>query len=604
MPEAAPSGADRATPQELIEVSRRLARHSFEVLSRQACPGNGTDGKRVDLPDPLGLNGAWTRFYAGMLANPARMAGAQMNLWLDYIALTQKATHRLLGLDAEPVITPAGDDRRFRDAAWNEHALFDLIKQSYLLTARAWMQLVADADHLDEHTRGKLEFATQQIVDALAPSNFAATNPEVWRATIESGGKNLLDGLNNLLDDLEESDGNLNVRMTDLAAFEVGKNIAVTPGKVIYQNELMQLIQYAPTTEQVHRRPLLIIPPWMNKFYVLDLRPGNSYVQWLVDQGHTVFIISWVNPGKRLGDKSFEDYMREGILAALDAVERTTGEREVNAVGYCLGGILLAGTMAWLTAKGEHGRVKSATYLTTMVDFSDVGDIRLFIDEASLESLEAKIKEVGYLDGRSVADTFRAIRANDLLWSFFVNAYLLGKSVQAFDILYWNADSTNMPAAMHTFFMRHMYLDNRMREPGGITLEGVPVDVTQVETPSYILSTREDHIAPWKTSYETTQLFKGPVKFVLGASGHIAGVVNPPQKEKYGYWTNSKNPPSVDAWLDGATEHKGSWWPDWQRWVRRHLGGKVSARIPGEGGLPAIEDAPGTYVLKRIEDVD
>ncbi len=597
------SDAERPSPHELLETSQRVAQRSLKLLARRTCT-NGSDSGRVDLPDPLGLNQAWSRFYAGMLTNPAKMAEAQMSLWVDYVALTQQAVQRLLGLDAEPLISPERGDRRFRDAAWEENALFNLIKQSYLLTARAWMQLVADADHLDERTRGKLEFATQQMVDALAPSNFAATNPEVWRATIESGGKNLLDGLNNLLDDLEKSDGQLDVQMSDLEAFEVGENLAVTPGKVVFQNELMQLIQYAPTTEEVHRRPLLVIPPWMNKYYVLDLRPGNSFIQWLVDQGHTVFIISWVNPGRSLATKSFEDYMHQGILAAADAVQEATGEPEVNAMGYCLGGILLAGTMAYLTAKGEQGRIKSATYLTTMVDFSDVGDITLFIDEEGLAELEARIHEVGYLDGRSVADTFRAIRANDLLWSFFVNAYLLGKSAQAFDILYWNSDSTNMPAAMHTFFMRNMYLDNRMREPGGITLSGVPIDVTKVETPAYILSTREDHIAPWKTTYETTQLFSGPVKFVLGASGHIAGVINPPQRQKYGYWTSSKKPADPEAWLAGAAEHKGSWWPDWQRWIRRYVGGKVPARIPGAGGLAPIEDAPGSYVRKRIEDVD
>ena len=379
-------------------------------------------------------------------------------------------------------------------------------------------------------------------------------------------------------------------------AFKVGETIAVTSGKVVFQNDLMQLVQYAPATSAVRRRPLLLVPPWMNKFYVMDLRPGNSMVEWLVGRGHTVFIISWVNPDASFADKGFDDYMLEGPLAAIEAIERATGEREVNAVGYCLGGILLSALSAWLRARGDT-RLASTTYLATMVDFSDVGPVGVFIDEEGLPALESAIMDRGYLSGQQVADTWRSVRANDLLWSFWVNSYLLGKEPPALDLLFWNCDPTNMPAAMHTFFMRNMYVGNRLREPGGLTLAGEAIDVTRITTPSYVLSTAEDHIAPWKTTYATTQLFAGPVEFVLGASGHIAGVINPPARKKYGYRTGSENPASPEAWLAASLAHGGSWWPHWDRWLEPFGGGEVPARAPGEGGLPAIEDAPGSYVM-------
>ena len=421
-------------------------------------------------------------------------------------------------------------------------------------------------------------------------------------ATLSSGGGNLLVGLENLLDDLERSQGQWEVSTTDHDAFEVGENLATTPGKVVFQNELLQLIQYAPATSKVTRRPLLIIPPWMNKYYIIDLQPKNSMVRWLREHGQTVFMVSWKNPGPDMADYGFEDYMLKGPLAALDAIEQATGERHVNAVGYCLGGILLSATAAYLQAKGDD-RIASGSYLTTMVDFEEVGEISLFIDEGSLDELEAHINAQGLLDGRNVAATWRVLRANDLIWSFYVNSYLLGNSPRPFDILYWNADSTNMPAAMHTFFIRNMYVHNRLRDAGGIVLDGVPIDMSKVTAPAYILSTSEDHIAPWRTTYATTGLFSGPVRFVLGASGHIAGVINPPDRNKYSYWTNTRHPEDPDAWLAKATEHEGSWWPDWLRWLKRHGDGSVPARTPGDGKLKPLEDAPGAYVKEHIDDV-
>lgn len=401
-----------------------------------------------------------------------------------------------------------------------------------------------------------------------------------------------------MLDDLERGQGKLAIRMTDLDAFKLGENIAVTPGKVVYQNDLMQLIQYAPTTDEVARRPLLIIPPWINKYYILDLRPDNSFIRWAVDQGMTVFVVSWVNPDEALATRSFEDYMDLGPLAALDAMEQATGQKEANVIGYCLGGTLLASTLAYMKASNDS-RIKSATYFTTMVDFADAGELSVFIDEEQLAALEAKMNERGYLEGSEMATTFNMLRANDLIWSFVVNNYLLGKDPFPFDLLYWNSDSTRMPAAMHSFYLRSMYQDNKLVEPGGITLKGVPIDLTTVETPTFILSTREDHIAPWTSTYAATQIYKAPVRFCLSASGHIAGVVNPPSAEKYCYWTNTKTPSDPEAWLRGAKKHDGSWWPEWQRWVSRHSGGKVPARAPGDGKLKPVEDAPGSYVAVR-----
>src|SRR6202012_2558316 len=482
-------------------------------------------------------------------------------------------------------------DRRFKDAAWQESTLFDYIKQSYLLTAR-WLQAtVKQVDGLDDHTARKIDFYTRQFVDAMAPSNFVLTNPEVLRATIDSGGENLVNGLKHVLEDLERGKGKLMIRMTDFEAFKVGGNIAVTPGKVVYQNDLMQLIQYVPTTEKAHRRPLLIIPPWINKYYILDLRPDNSFVKGAESQGHTVFVISWVNPNEQLARKTFEDYMLEGPLAALDAMEAATGEREANVIGYCLGGTLLASPLAYMAVKGDD-RFKRATYFVTMTDFSEAGGRSVFIDEEQLTSLEERMKEHGFLEGSDMATTFNMLRANDLIWSFVVNNYLLGNDPFPFDLLYWNADSTRMPARMHSFYLRKMYQENLLSKPGGIELAGVPIDLRKIKVPAYFLSTREDHIAPWKSTYKGTQSLGGSKRFVLAASGHIAGVVNPPEGGKYSHWINEALPPDPDDWFKGATEIAGSWWPDWHRWVSAQAKEHVPARVPGDGKLKPIEDAP------------
>ena len=591
---ASPQSGDAELARNLADIAERSQRLVADFLARQ--PAN----KGIGLGDPAAIGAAFFELTARMMAEPAKLIQAQMALWNDYLTLWQRTAERMMGKPADPVIEAAPDDRRFRDREWSDNAVFDYIKQSYLLAARYIQGAVKETGGLDEQTGRKVDFYTRQFVDAMAPSNYVLTNPEVLRATVDSRGENLISGLKNLLDDLERGKGRLAISMTDMAAFKLGENVATTPGKVVYQNDLIQLIQYAPTTATVKRRPLLIIPPWINKFYILDLRPQNSFIRWAVDQGHTVFVISWVNPGQTLSGKSFDDYMKEGPLAALDAMEQATGEKAANVIGYCLGGTLLSATLAYMTAKRDR-RVKSATYFVTMVDFAEAGELSVFIDEEQIHALEERMEKKGYLEARDMHTTFNMLRANDLIWSFVVNNYLLGKSPLPFDLLYWNADSTRMPAAMHSFYLRKMYQENLLAKPGGITLDGVKIDLRKVKTPAFILSTREDHIAPWRSTYSATQIYTGPVKFVLSASGHIAGVVNPPGS-KYGHWRNDDNPPSPDDWLATATHHDSSWWPFWEEWVSQYAGGEVPARQPGDGKLNPIEDAPGSYVKVRAED--
>ena len=577
----------------MTNIAERSQRIVTEFLTRQASDSS------LGMADPLNIGEAFFQMTAKLMADPAKLMEAQMSLWQDYFSLWQNTARRLLGEDTRPLVEADKGDRRFKDELWEQNEVFDFIKQSYLLTSR-WVQgVVNNVDGLDQQTAKKVDFSTRQFIDAMAPSNFLATNPEVLRATVESGGENLLKGLNHLLEDLERGKGKLSIRMTDLDAFKIGENIASTPGKVVYRNDLIELIQYTPTTETVNKVPLMIIPPWINKYYILDLRPKNSFIRWAVAQGHTVFVLSWVNPDENLAKKSFEDYMREGPLEALEQIRIATGERQVNAIGYCLGGTLLSSTLAYMAAKGDD-RILSATFFTTMTDFTEAGELSVFIDEAQLQSLEERMNKSGYLDGSEMAGTFNMLRANDLIWSFVVNNYLLGKEPFPFDLLYWNSDSTRMPAAMHSFYLRNMYLDNKLAKPGGITLAGEPIDLRKVKIPTYLISTREDHIAPWKSTFAATKLYSGPVKFVLSASGHIAGVVNPPEAGKYCYWTNAKKVKDPEAWLQGATQHEGSWWPDWNEWTAKTAGPKVPARIPGEGGLPALEDAPGSYVKVRV----
>jgi polyhydroxyalkanoate synthase len=591
---AAPAYDPVALAESLASAAEKSARLMSDFVARNA-------ERRPLITDELGLGQAFMELAARMLANPARLAEAQMNLWWDYMGLWQRSMLRMLGTPAEPLAEPGKADKRFRHEAWQEHFLFDYIKQSYLITARWLHDQVASVEGLPEQARKKVDFFTRQYIDAMAPSNFALTNPEVLKETIASGGQNLVRGLNNLLDDIERGNGQLRISMTDSTAFELGVNIATTPGKVVHQTELMQLIQYEPATRKQWQRPLLIVPPWINKYYILDLREKNSFIRWAVNEGMTVFVVSWVNPDEKLAHKDFEDYLTEGTLAALDAVEQATGEPDVNLVGYCLGGTLAAATLGWLAAKKRQKRVASATFLTSLIDFTAPGELEVFIDEDQVSSLERRMNERGFLEGSEMANTFNLLRANDLIWSFVINNYLLGRDPFPFDLLHWNCDSTRMPAAMHSYYLRNMYMANKLREPGALTLAGAAIDLSKVNVPSYFVSAIEDHIAPWKTTYAGPGILGGDSRFVLSGSGHIAGIVNPPAANKYGYWTNTSLPASADEWLGGATQHAGSWWSDWRQWIGPYLGKEVPPRVPGKGRLPALEAAPGSYARVRVE---
>ncbi|MEX0732224.1 MAG: class I poly(R)-hydroxyalkanoic acid synthase [Aquisalimonadaceae bacterium] len=576
----------------LVGISERSQELVSEFLARQQ------ESRTINMDDATHMSGLFQQLTTRLMANPLQLAQAQMAFWQDYLKLVNTAALRFWGHQQDPVISPEATDKRFRHEAWEENPIFDFIKQAYLLTADYLQATANNVDGLDDKTSRKISFYTRQFVDALSPTNFVATNPEVLEKTLETKGHNLLKGLKNLLEDLSMVDGKLHIRMTDTEAFEVGKNLAVTPGKVVYQTDLMQLIQYTPSTPKVHKLPLLFVPPWINKYYILDLQPKNSLIKYMVDQGHTVFVVSWKNPTTEHADKAFDDYMLEGPLAALDAIEQATGERQVNAVGYCLGGTLMGATLAYMAAKGDD-RIKSITFFTAMMDFHRPGELELFIDEEQLANLDRRMGEKGYLEGSAMAATMSSLRSNDLVWSFFISNYLHGNDPFPFDLLYWNQDCTNMPAKMHSFYLRNMYQENHLKDPGGITLNGVPIDLRKIETPSCFVSAVEDHIAPWKTCYRGVHLVSGNSRFILGGSGHIAGIINPPTRNKYGYWTNSRNPEDPDAWLDGATHKEGSWWPEWNRWLVKQAGPKVEARQPGEGKLSALEDAPGSYVVEK-----
>ncbi|MDJ0832692.1 MAG: class I poly(R)-hydroxyalkanoic acid synthase [Gammaproteobacteria bacterium] len=554
--------------------------------------------------DPLKAAPVYNELFNKMLQNPQKVMQANLEFWKQGMELYQNSLHTLInGSEPQQTVSEEKTDRRFRHDDWLEQPVFNMIKQSYLLMSQYTRRLVQETEGLDEKTAARAEFLTQLYLDAMSPTNFVGTNPQVIEKIVETKGMNLVHGLKNMLDDLERGKGKLSISMTDYKAFELGKNVATTAGKVVYENRMLQLIQYAPLTEQVNRTPLLIVPPWINKYYILDLQEKNSLIRWLTAQGHSVFVISWVNPDQSYAEVGFEDYVEEGVLAAIDAIEQATGESQVNAIGYCIGGTLLATSLAYLKAQDKQP-VKSATFLTTMLDFSEPGELGMFIDEEQLASLDEKMDRDGYLDGSNMAGTFNLLRANDLIWSFYINNYLLGNDPRPFDLLYWNSDSTRMPAKMHKWYLHNLYLKNNLVKPGEIKLKGIPIDLSSIDIPVLFVSTVDDHIAPWKSTWMGAQQFSGPVRFILSGSGHIAGIVNPPEAKKYGYRiTASKLPKQAQAWADRTTPKEGSWWPEWEQWVAKFTADKVTARQPGDGRLAAIEDAPGRYVKTKIVNI-
>ena len=593
--ERAPRPPDLSLPtplamsQVLIDIAQRAQRLVSDFLQRQASDMTGPSAI-----DPLNVGGAFIEMTARMMADPAKLLQANVSLWQDYMSLWQRTTQRLLGQDSRPLDEVPVGDRVVGEIAWDENALFDFVKQSFLLTAR-WLQAtVRDVEGLDKRTSQRIDFYTRQFVDAMAPSSFVLTNPEVLRATVESGGDNLIRGLEALLKDLERGKNGLWVGRSASEVFEVGRDLAATPGKVIYQNPLMQVLQYEPTTPEVGRVPLLLVPPWLNKFYVLDLKPKNSLVKWLVDQGQTVFVISWVNPDEALAAKTFEDYVLEGLLQSLDVVEQATGEHVVNVAGYGLGGTLLAALLAYMAAKGDD-RIGSASFFAAMTDFREPGELSVFVNEDLLACLDTLAGDGDAALGKDMTAVCDLLRANDLVWSFVVSSYLLGQQSFPYDLMFWNSDTTRFPTALHDFYLRNLYQANLLREPGGINIAGTPIALERIKTPGFAVAAKEDHIAPWRSVYGLTEMTGGPMRFCLATSGHVGGIVNPPTTRRSCYWTHARTPKDASAFLDGATRHDGSWWPEWGKWLVRHGGGKVPAREPG-GRLRPLEEAPGSYV--------
>ena len=529
------------------------------------------------------------------LSDPKRTLEAQTRLWTGFFDLWTGSLARASGEEAKPVIEADPSDKRFKDPEWSRNHFFSTLKQAYLLLSNWADDLVDEASDLDPHTRHKAQFYIKQIASALSPTNFVGTNPELIKETLASNGENLVRGLSMLAEDIEAGEGDLKVRMTDTRKFQVGENMATTPGKVVMRNDVCELIQYTPTTDTVLKRPLLMVPPWINKFYILDLNPQKSFIKWAVAQGHTVFVISWINPDKRQAKKSFDHYMREGIMESLSAVEDITGERQVNAAGYCVGGTLLSVTLAYMAAVGDD-RIASATLFTTQVDFTHAGDLKVFVDDEQLKVMEEQMARKGYLDGKKMSSAFNMLRANDLIWPYVINNYLKGKEPLPFDLLYWNSDSTRMPAANHLFYLRNCYLDNTLSR-GKMVLDDVKLDLADITIPIYNLATREDHIAPPQSVFLGSQFFGGDVRFVLSGSGHIAGVINPPDKNKYQYWTGDMPRGRYDEWLSKASETPGSWWPDWQSWIESMDNARVAPPKMGSATYQPVMDAPGSYVL-------
>lgn len=593
-------GAGHSAPVEPDRIAENMARvmeDGSRALATMIERSGGTSGP---ISEGVGeASAALASVYANLMSDPTKFAEAQTALYQGYASLWNNQVARMMGGAPDPVAKPEPGDNRFKDADWQDNPYFDFVKQFYLLSAKWSEDLVHSADGVDDATRQRAEFYLRQLSSALAPTNFVATNPEVLRETFASQGDNLVKGMEQFLSDVERSGDMLKIAQTDLTAFKVGENLATTPGKVVFQNDVMQLIQYEPTTEEVYFRPLLLTPPWINKFYVLDLVPQKSFIKYCVDQGFTVFVISWVNPDERHADKSFEQYMREGILTASDVACEITGADKANVLGYCVGGTLLGTTLAWLAA-GNEEPFASATFLTTQLDFTDAGDLMVFVNEAHIQTLEKLMAQKGYLDGSRMANAFNMLRPRDLIWPYVVNNYLLGKKPFPFDLLFWNQDSSRMPAANHSFYLREFYQNNKLAQ-GTLQFAGRHATLGRVEIPIYELATKEDHIAPAPSVFTGSRLFGGPVDYVLSGSGHIAGVVNPPEKHKYQFWTGP-DPREVDSlqdWMGASSETAGSWWPHWTNWLAEHSNGLAEPRIPGEGPYEAIEDAPGSYVLAK-----
>jgi polyhydroxyalkanoate synthase len=599
-PKAPPPAPD---PMATLNSDQRQAIEALSMnLARASLTAQGAiteamlrQGDRTPSSDPFHVGPALTEVMGKLALKPERIMRAQADLFESYMDLWKQSARRASGETVEPVAAPAKGDKRFNDPDWSANPMFDMMKQSYLLTSNWLNGLVAEVEDVDPMTKRRVEFFTKMLTDAFSPSNFLISNPAALREAMQSQGQSLVKGAQNFAADLQRGGGQLAISQTDTQKFKVGENVATAPGKVVYRGELFELLQFSPSTEKVFEIPLLIFPPWINKYYIMDLRPENSMIRWLAAQGFTVFVTSWVNPDATLAGKTMADYMFGGAYEALEQVLQQTGAKTANTVGYCIGGTLLSCTLAHMAAKKDQ-RIASATFFAAQQDFAEAGDLLLFTNDAWLKDLEEKIDAGGgVLPSASMADTFNALRANDLIWSFFVNNYLMGKEPAAFDLLFWNSDQTRMPKALHMSYLDDFYKSNRLSK-GELVLDGVKLDLKSVKTPIYVQSSKEDHIAPLRSVYRGAKLFGGPVNFTLSGSGHIAGVINHPDAKKYQHWTNPDLPATVEEWQAGAQEHPGSWWPHWSQWLAARSGGKVAARDPTKGPLKAMEDAPGSYV--------
>jgi len=601
--------SDAKLSLELLSPEQREAIEKLSLnLARAAMTAQGAiaeaalrqaDRPSALTPDPFHVAPALSEVMARLAGQPDRILRAQADLLGRYMDLWRVTAQRANGEPYEAVAEPAKGDRRFSDPDWTTNPLFDVIKQSYLITSDWLNELVAEVEGVDPLTKRRVEFFTRTLTDAISPTNFLLSNPSALRELVETRGQSILSGMENFAQDLARGGGQLSISQTDSSRFKVGENVAGSPGKVVFQNELIQLLQFAPSTQTVCEVPLLIFPPWINKYYILDLRPENSMIRWLTGQGFTVFVVSWVNPDQTLATRTFEDYMTEGVYAAVDAALSQSGAEHVNTVGYCVGGTMLSCALAHMAARGD-GRVASATFFAAQQDFSEAGDLLLFTNEDWLREMEQKMDAAGgVLPGQTMADIFNILRSNDLIWSFYVNNYLMGKEPRPFDLLFWNSDQTRMPKTLHLFYLRKFYGENALAK-GTLELAGEKLSLKAVTIPIFVLSSKEDHIAPYRSTYKGARLFGGPVTFVVAGSGHIAGVINHPDAHKYQHWTNSEAlPATVEEWGQGASEHPGSWWPLWAQWLKARSGEQVPARDPAAGPLPAIEDAPGSYVKVR-----
>ena len=600
------SGGEKPTELPKIPIDiEKLAEVSTEILAEGTKVGTAylralesgdtaslVPDETADLAKTLG---AVAEYW---MKDPARLVEAQKNLSVDMINLWSSMLQKVNGEDAPPAVEMPARDSRFADADWNDHPYFNFLKQAYFIGSQFANNLVEKAEDLDAHTKKKAGFYVRQLASALSPSNFVMTNPELLRTTLEQKGENIARGMKMLAEDVAAGKGEIKIRQTDGSAFEVGVNLANTPGKVVFRNDIMELIQYTPTTETVFKRPLLIVPPWINKFYILDLNPEKSFIRWAVSQGLTVFVIAWVNPDARHRMLDWSDYMKLGPLAALDEIEAITGEKSVSAIGYCVGGTLLAATLAWIAQSRRPKRVSAATFFTTQVDFTHAGELLTFADEEQVSAVEQLMARVGFLPGTKMASAFNSLRPNDLIWSYMVNNYLKGKAPPPFDLLYWNSDSTNMAEANHSFYLRNCYMKNALAK-GEMKLAGKTLDLKKVSIPIYNLAAREDHIAPAKSVFEGSKLFGGPVTYVMSGSGHIAGVINPVAKQKYQFWTGGPIAGAFEEWIAKTMETPGSWWPHWLAWLTAE-DRRVPARKPGGGVREPLCDAPGTYVKAKV----